>query len=223
MFKKCKKNTAKQLLNNSAEIAGGGLGAALGFLAGDPFAAAISGAVGAAAAGTLKNIGQEFSKRQLSAQEDIRVGKALAIAAFEILHRKEKGEHPRDDGFFEKKPTGRSDAEEITEAIMLKCQREPQEKKIPYIGYLLAGIAFDSNISAEMGHQLIKAAEELTYRQLCILKLVAEKDKFGLRDGNYRDHGRFSKELYSYRINGICSVRSPCLAMLTLSEDVESS
>ncbi len=191
------KNTAKQLLYNSAEIAGGGLGAALGFLAGDPFAAAISGGVGAAAVGILKNIGKDFTERQLSPQEDIRVGKVLAIAALEIHQRLEKGESLRDDGFFDEKPNGRSDAEEVAEAIMLKCQREPQEKKIPYMGYLKASIAFNPDISADMGHQLIKAAEELTYRQFCILKLVAEKDKFGLRDGNYRDHGRFSKELYS--------------------------
>ena len=191
------KNTAKQLLYNSAEIAGGGLGAALGFLAGDPFAAAISGGVGAAAVGILKNIGKDFTERQLSPREDIRVGKVLAIAALEIHQRLEKGESLRDNGFFDEKPNGRSDAEEVAEAIMLKCQREPQEKKIPYMGYLKASIAFNPDISADMGHQLIKAAEELTYRQLCILKLVAEKDKFGLRDGNYRDHGRFSKELYS--------------------------
>ena len=97
----------------------------------------------------------------------------LAIAAWEIHQHSEKD--LRDDGFFDKKPSGRSDAEEIAEAIMLKCQREPQEKKIPYIGYLFAGIARDSNISADMGHQLIKAAEELAYRQLCILKLSAMK------------------------------------------------
>lgn len=79
---------------------------------------------------------------------------------------------------------------------MLKCQREPQEKKIQYMGYLKAGIAFDSSISADMGHQLIKAAEELTYRQLCILKLAVVKNRFGLRNQDYRDHEKFSKELY---------------------------
>ena len=145
----------------------------------------------------LKSIGQEFSKRQLSPREDYRVGKVLAIAALEIRQRLEKGENPRDDGFFNEKSTGRSDAAEIAEAIILKCQREPQEKKIRYMGYLKASIAFNSNISTNMGHQLIKAAEELTYRQFCILKLATVKDIFGLRNENYRDHGGFSKELYS--------------------------
>ena len=192
-----KKDNVTQLFNNYAEIVGGGLGSVLGFLAGDPTAAAFAGVGGAAAARILKNIGQEFSNRQLSPREDYRIGKALAIAALEIHQRLEKGESLRDDGFFDKKPTGRSEAEEIAEAIMLKCQREPQEKKIPYMGFLKASIGFDSNISTDMGHQLIKAAEELTYRQLCILKLAVVKNKFGLRAADYRNHERFSKDLYS--------------------------
>ncbi len=53
-----------------------------------------------------------------------------------------------------------------------------------------------SNISADMGHQLIKAAEELTYRQLCILKLAVVKHSFGLRAGDYRGQGTFTKEVY---------------------------
>ena len=196
-FKSPQKNdNLKQLFDNYAEIVGGGIGATLGFLAGDPLTAAFSGAAGAAAVGILKNIGQEFSERQLSPREDIRVGKVLAIAAWEIHQRLEKGESLRDDGFFDEKPTGRSEAKEVAEAIMLKSQREPQEKKILYMGYLSASIAFDSNISADMGHQLIKAAEELTYRQFCILKLAVVKDRFDLRNQDYQNHEKFSKELY---------------------------
>lgn len=188
-------NNVTQLFNNYAEIVGSGIGGVLGFLAGDPITATFGSVGGTVAAMILKNIGQEFSKRQLSPREDFRVGKVLAIAALEIYQRKERGEHPRNDRFFNKKSTGRSDAEEIAEAIMLKCQREPQEKKIEYMGYLLASIAFDANISADMGYQLIKAAEELTYRQLCILKLAVVKDNFGLRGEDYRGQGTFATEL----------------------------
>lgn len=195
-FKSPEKNeNLKQLFNNYAEIVGSGVGGVLGFLAGDPVTATFGSIGGTVAAMALKNIGQEFSERQLSPQENYRVGKVLAIAAFEIHQRLENGESLRDDGFFDKKPTSRSDAEEIAEAIMLKCQREPQEKKIPYMGFLKAGIPFASNISADMGHQLIKAAEELTYRQLCILKLAVVKDSFGLRDEDYRGHETFARGL----------------------------
>ena len=197
-FKSPQKNdNLKQLFNNYAEIVGSGIGGVLGFLAGDPITATFGSIGGTVAAMALKNIGQEFSERQLSPQENYRVGKVLAIATFEIHQRLENGENLRNDGFFDEKPTGRSDAEEIAEAIMLKCQREPQEKKIPYMGYLKASIAFDSNINADMGHQIIKAAEELTYRKLCILKLAVVKDRFGLRNENYRSYGRFPKGMYS--------------------------
>ena len=190
-------NSLKQLFDNYAEIVGSGIGGVLGFLAGDPITATFGSIGGTAAAMALKNIGQEFSNRQLSPREDFRIGKVLAIAAWEIHQRLEKGESLRDDGFFDRKPSGRSDAEEIAEAIMLKCQREPQEKKIPYMGHLKASLAFNSNISADMGHQIIKTAEELTYRQLCILKLTMVKDHFSLRNENYRSYGRFPKQLYS--------------------------
>ena len=192
-----KDDALKKFLDNNADLIGSGISGVLTLLfAGDPVLGALTGAAGTLVSGFLKGIGNEFRGRQLSSREDIRVSNMLAIAAWEFNQRLKKGENPRNDGFFDEKSTGRSDAEEVAEAIMLKCQREPQEKKIPYMGFLLASIAFDPNISADMGQQLIKASEELTYRQLCILKLAVVKDRFGLRNQDYRDHENFSKELY---------------------------
>jgi hypothetical protein len=87
------------------------------------------GAGGTAAAMVLKHIGQEASERLLDHREQIRVGGVLAIAAGEIGQRIEGGERVRLDGFFEKKQTGRPDAEEVAESVLLKSQREPEEKK----------------------------------------------------------------------------------------------
>ena len=42
--------------------------------------------------------------------------------------------------FFDEKQTGRSDAEEVLEHMLLKAQREPEEKKIQYIGYLYGSL-----------------------------------------------------------------------------------
>lgn len=186
----------RDLISGGAEIAGGAVGGALGYLAAGPVGAAFLGAGGAAAATMLKCIGDEISERVLSPREQIRVGGALAIAAAEISQRIQGGQRIRDDGFFEPKQQGRSDAEEVAESVLLKSQREPEEKKIHYMGYLLASIAFDREISVEMAHQLTKAAEQLTFRQLCILKLAVVKDIFALRDQDYRGQGSFSKALY---------------------------
>lgn len=191
-----KNDSIRRLINNGAEIAGSAVGGALGFLAGGPVGAALLGAGGAAAAIALKHIGQEVSARLLGPREEVRVGGVLAIAAGEIHQRIENGESVRSDGFFDKKHTGRSDAEEVAESVLLRSQREPEERKIPYMGHLLSSVAFDSQISAQMAHQITKAAEQLTYRQLCILKLAVVKDAFGLLNGDYRGQGSFSKELY---------------------------
>jgi hypothetical protein len=47
-----------------------------------------------------------------------------------------------------------------------------------------------------MAHQIIKAAEQLTYRQLCIMRLSVVKQAFNLRGGDYRGQGSFTKEVY---------------------------
>ncbi len=184
------------LINSGAEIAGSAVGGALGFLAGGPAGAALLGAGGAAAGMALKHIGQEASERLLGPREAVRVGGVLAIAAGEIRQRIEAGESVRTDGFFEQKQTGLSDAEEVAESVLLKSQREPEEKKIPYMGHLLSSVAFDAEIGAHMAHQITKAAEQLTYRQLCLLKLAVVKEGFGLRTESYRSHGQFTKSLY---------------------------
>jgi len=79
---------------------------------------------------------------------------------------------------------------------LLKSQREPEESKIPYMGHLLSNISFDKEINASLAHQIIKSAEQLTYRQLCILKLIVIKENYNLRITDYRGQGTFTKDLY---------------------------
>lgn len=184
------------LIASGSEIAGSAVGAALGFCAGEPAVAAAFGAAGTMAAMVLKRVGHEASKRLLGPREKMRVGGVLAIAAAEIDQRIRNGETLRSDGFFDATATSRSDAEEVAESTLLKSQREPEERKLQYMGRLLASIAFDSSISGPMAHQILKAAEALTYRQLCIMKLTVEKERFELHSGDYRGQKLFSKELY---------------------------
>jgi hypothetical protein len=186
----------RNLIDSGAEIAGGAVGGALSFLAGDPIGATMSGAGGAVVTSVLRYIGNEVSERHLGPREKIRIGGVLAIAASEINRRIQRGEKIRDDDFFEEEQKGRTDAAEVLESVLLKSQREPEEKKLPYMGYMLANIVFDREIKAEMAHQITKVAEQLTYRQLCVLKLAVVKDSFDLKNGDYRGQGSFSKELY---------------------------
>ena len=173
-----KNDGIRQLINHGTEIAAGAVGAALGLFIGGPVGAVAGGAGGPMAAIALRSIGQEILERQLGTREKVRVGAAFAIAAADIHQRIENGESLREDGFFDEKQTGRSDAEEVAESVLLKVQREPEEKKIEYMGYLLSSITFDPHINVYTAHQLVKTAEQLTYRQLCILKLCAVKDNY---------------------------------------------
>ena len=138
----------------------------------------------------------EITRRLLSPREEARVGHVLGLAVAEIRERIETGEDLREDGFFDSGESGSSDATEVAENVLLKAQREPEEKKLAYMAHLLANIAFDSRVSAAMAHQITKAAEQLTYRQLCMLKLASVAGHLTLREADYRNHGAFSMDLY---------------------------
>lgn len=186
----------KESLRIGVDIASGVLNGAVSFLAPGPWEAAALGATVTLARELLRKLADDISTRILGPREKARLAGALAVAAAAIDARTKQGESIRADGFFEKRPGERSDAEELIESVLLKAQREPQEKKIPYMGYLLANIAFDSGVSPAMAHQLVKVAEQLTYRQLCLLKLSAIKSSIPLRNADYRNQGSFSRELY---------------------------
>ena len=188
------------LITKGTEIASGAAGSAVGTVIGSllagPGGAVVGGGIGAAATTAVKAIGHDLSSRLLSPREQARVGGVFALAAAEIVERCQNGESVRDDGFFDNGGGGRSDAEEVWESTLLKSQRESEEKKLPYMAHLLANLAFDREISAEMAHQMTKAAESMTYRQLCILQLSATKEKFTLRKRSYEGQDRFPKDLY---------------------------
>lgn len=196
-----RKDSIERLLERGTDILAGGAAAvttgAVALLLGEgPEARAIGGIASKGIEMVLRNVGSDISERQLGAREEMRVGAAYAIAAAEINRRLKEGDALRNDGFFNEKQTGRSDAEEVAESVLLKVQREPEEKKIPYMGYLFASIAFDPEISVLMAHQLTKAAEALTYRQFCILKLCEDKEKYLLRDYHYKDPTNSDRNLY---------------------------
>lgn len=190
------KSKIKAIIAVGSDISGAAAGGATGFLLGGPAGAAFGAATGAAAAHTLRSVGEQAADRLLSPREKTRVGAALAIAADKVSGRLDRGETLRSDGFFEPKYYGLSDAEEIAESVLIKCQHEAEERKVPYMALLIANIAFDPQISPALAHQIIKTAENLTYRQLCILKLAALKNNFTLRVKDYRGQQNFEKPLY---------------------------
>ena len=168
-------------IERTIEIGSSMAGSLLGSATGDPISGALLGEVsGKGLEILLKNIKREISAWRLRPREEARVLNAVEVALTEIQRRLDSGEELRKD----RVP---SDKAEVTESVLMKAQREPEEKKIRYMGYLIASSYFNPPISEHMQHDLAKAAEQLTYRQLCILKLCAVKDNYELRDKNYRE------------------------------------
>ncbi len=160
----------RNIIQQGTKIAGGAVGSALGFFAAGPAGAAVLGAMGTMASESLAHIGEEVASRMLGPREMVRVGGVLALAAERIQERIAAGDHIRDDDFFAGREGERSNADEVAESLILKAQREAEEKKIPFIANMLANIAFDPSVTVETAHQLSKTAEALTYRQLCIVR-----------------------------------------------------
>lgn len=199
------KDRVRSLIQQGSKVAGGAVGAALGFFAAGPAGAAAFGAAGAAISEALTHIGADVSQRLLGPREKVRVGGVLAISAAKIRERLEAGDQLRSDSFFDERSDGRSDADEIAESIILKAQRKSEEKKIPYMGNLLANAAFHSWITIPLAQQLAKTAEGLTYRQLVILATIPRLQKSNVRQSSYRDHGNFGLPLMEvlYEINDL--------------------
>ena len=136
---------------------------------------------------SFRRLGAEMAQRLLGPREELRIGATLAFAAEKIKSNMEKGEQIRQDGFFQKQPNERAAADEILEGILLVAQREHQERKLPFYGNLIANIAFHPGINRAQANLLIRLAERISYRQLCLLALFGSRDKqgFGLRQEDY--------------------------------------
>ena len=132
---------------------------------------------------SLRGLLNHFSSQRQSK----RITDVTEFALNEIRRRLEDGEKLRDDGFFDK-IINRSDAEEVFEDVLLKARDEPQEKKIPYIGSLFGNGCFDPGIDSGTLHFLCKESENLTYRQLCIIKIANEmrERRYPLRSKSFR-------------------------------------
>ena len=191
-----RKAKLRRAIEEGLTITGGAISGVLGFLSGDLASAMALGGTGVATAGALGWAGGEILDRLLGPRERKRVGAVLSYIYDAIDKKANRGEQVRTDGFFDRGVDERSDAEQIAESVLLRCQREPEEKKIRYMGHFFCNVAFESSVSADLAHQLLKHAEQMTYRQFCLLKISQyDNDRPRLRDGDYRNHSTFPIEL----------------------------
>lgn len=121
----------------------------------------------------VTEVGSEFSKRFLSPAEEARIGSTILLAMDGIRRRLDKGDHLRGDWFSESDATTANEAKEVAERIVLTTQKDPEERKIQYVSNMWVNLCFDDRFDAAEAHSLIKNAETLTYRKMCLLHLSA--------------------------------------------------
>ena len=141
-------------------------GAKMASEAGDPNA-------GQAVADFVKNNLPNLVNQFASQKQGKRITDVSEFALNGIRRRVKNNEKLRDDGFFQR-TIDRSYAEEAFESVLLKARDEFEEKKMSYLGKLFENACFDSQLHVGLVHFLCKDFESLTYRQLCIIKMIIE-------------------------------------------------
>jgi hypothetical protein len=170
----------EELTKAAPDVLGSVLGASLGLLLGGPPGALVGAATGPAMSHTLRRVGTEVSRRLLGPREASHVGAVYLLTAAETKRRLDDGEEVRTDDFFDTPGGRRSTAEEVTEAVFLAAQREYEERKLPYIATLLSNIAFHPEIDRAQAVALLRMAQSLSYRQLCLMAFYRYVEVTGL-------------------------------------------
>jgi hypothetical protein len=112
------------------------------------------------------------------------------------------GKTLRQDCFFSNKINERSAAEEIFEGVLFAAEREYEEKKVKFEGNFFANIVFYPSIDRASANFLLRLAQRLSYRQLCLMALFVQRDKFTLRDKDYRSEEGFNDNILFCTITG---------------------
>ena len=181
----------KKLIELGANMLGAGGGAAVGSVLGGPTGAIAGAMYGPFLANTIYQVGNEISERHLSRREEERIGATIYLTVEKIQQNIDNGEQIRQD-WFDERAGERAAAEEIFEGTLLAAQREHEEKKLRYYGNLLANIAFHPEIDKAEANFLIRLAESISHRQMCLMAVFARKNEFALRRTDF-DYGQERK------------------------------
>jgi len=173
-----KGSAAQEIANTGADTAGATTGATLGMFFGGPGGAVFGSAVGPPLSHDFRKIGAEINNRYISTREDKRVASALQHAIERTGEKLEEGKEIRNDGFFDEETDSRSTADEIIEGALIAAQREHEERKIEYIGSLIANICFDESLDSSQSNALISTAERMSWRQIRILSYISRLQEF---------------------------------------------
>ena len=183
----------------AARISGDVTSASVGGLTGLVLAGPPGIVAGAAVASVLK----EAIKSALDRAATQRAVTVFTLASKRICAERESGKQLRADGFFDDSVSGRSAAADVLEQIMQAVQQESEERKLPFIASLYASIAFREDVDRGMANLLVRTAEQLSYRQLCLLSVFMDRGAHHLRTSDYINAGDREQEPAMPRVVGL--------------------
>lgn len=112
--------------------------------------------------------------RMLSVIEQRKVNRALTAAATHIGERWVAGHRLRVDVNTNDMPGGAPFFREIAEGMITVAQKEHQERKLDYIGRLVANLAYVPNVDHGSANWALRAASELSWDEYILLALVSD-------------------------------------------------
>lgn len=180
-----KNEPINELIDVGSEITGSVAGSVAGFYIAGPFGAVAGATAAPLVTHLFRKISTEVKNRFLSNREEVRIGATLTFAISKIKENLDNGKQIRQDDFFKEGVQNRSAAEEILEGVLIASQREHEEKKLKFYGNLVASIAFHPEISRAQANLILRLGSSISYPQMCLLTLIANKDSYNLRQRNY--------------------------------------
>ena len=110
-------------------------------------------------------------------RERVRAGAALAFAVEYAVTLARAGRRLRTDGFFAGRPGARPASGEVLEGIVTAARASADERRVRHLGYLLAEVAYSTDVDAELVGRALRLAEQLNWRSLAILAGVGRRDR----------------------------------------------
>ena len=115
---------------------------------------------------------EKLCEDTISEKKKKRIAKCVENTLKEIKKHENNGLQERDDNFFDSSKDQSSKAQEIIESVLLKSADEYEHRKQKYLSLFLAKIMFSTEISADSAHYQLNLFQNLSYRQLCLLRLT---------------------------------------------------
>jgi hypothetical protein len=167
-------NTIKELIETGSDITGSIGGAFIGGAFAGPAGIIIGGVSGPLLTRTFLKIGSEIKQRILGNREEKRIGAvyyyAIEQISKNIIEGKTFASKIIDENSF-----GRNASEEFLEGVIVTAQKAYEEKKIKHIGQLFANIFFLENSDLSQANFMNNLANQLSYRQFCLLNILHNK------------------------------------------------